>query len=205
MNKKYIKDEFFLTNSELEFRDCSVPKYTVFKIVEVNEKDSSYKIRFEVSLNGEPFEQIFYAHEIEGISLSDEEVLSFYKNELKSTQSSMQISEMSETVSNYILKKEQNVKKMFNEYWCEAYLKHEEFQSLSILDKIKKFQNKTILWELTKSEFLEMLQYCNIRIPKACLEVIYVRNDDTMRLTTNHKSQLKAVINAYNKLVNYNF
>ena len=203
MNKKYVKDEFFLTNSELKFKECSIPKNTVFRIVEVNEKDSNYKISFDTSSNGGAFEQTFYSHEIEEISLSDEEVLNFYKKELVTAQSSMQISEMCEVVSNYAVKKEKKVKQMFNEYWCEAYLKHEEFQSLNIADKIKKFQNKAVLWELTKGEFLEMLQYCNIRIPKACLEVIYVRNDDTMRLATNHKSQLKAVVNAYNKLVNY--
>ena len=205
MDKKYKKGEVFLTNTELNFDGEIIPANSILQIIETNVDGGGFRVCFEECSSGETMEQIFYAHEIEQISLSDEEVLRFFEDELEVAKSPIQISIISEKVSNYIFKKEPNIKAMFTDYWDKSFQKNESFQSLSVPDKLKEFQNKQVLWELTKSEFLEMLEHCNIRIPKACLEIIYVRNDDTMRLTTKHKAQTKAVSNAYNKLINYVF
>lgn len=199
----YRLGEYFLTSADLNFGGAIVPKWSLAQVIEVKCDGDNYKICFEsCSEEGEKI-QILEGNEFKEMILSDKEALNAFLLKLKDAESPMQISFISENVSDYIGTKNPDIKALFNEYWELVFFKNEEFESLCIADKIKKFQSRQVLWELTKSEFIQMLEYCSIRIPKACLEVIYVRNDNTMRLTTTHKAQIKAVFAAYEKLLNF--
>ena len=69
---------------------------------------------------------------------------------------------------------------------------------------IKEFQeNKEV--KLSAEEFVEALQFCKIRVPKACYTKLnYVRGDKLASLNTGSAKVWDTIFNAIDKLNNYN-
>lgn len=66
---------------------------------------------------------------------------------------------------------------------------------------IERFKNIQERFEVTRYEFIDMLEYVGIKPPKALNELESIRNDGTMAVYTGTKSKLNTILNTYNKFM----
>lgn len=75
-----------------------------------------------------------------------------------------------------------------------------------MIESVKEFQNKNNKIELEPYEFVDLLKFCKIRVPRCCYSVLkLISNDETMETKTFNKRDLISIYNAYDKLMKVNF
>ena len=73
-----------------------------------------------------------------------------------------------------------------------------------LVAEIKEFQDTKNIVEISSDRFIEMLEYCNIRVPKPCYGALTsVMNNKAMRTNTMSKSILNPMFNALKRLLSY--
>lgn len=75
-----------------------------------------------------------------------------------------------------------------------------------MIELVKEFQNKDNKIELENYEFVDLLKFCKIRIPRGCYTTLkLISNDSTMETKTFNKRSILSISSAYDKLMEVNF
>lgn len=201
MENKYQLGECFLTAMELSFKGEAVPKHSMVKIIETGVDGNEYKVHFMGCKHSLESIQTVEEREIDELALSDREAISYFINRLEASKTPTQVKELGDDVSMYVRKKSGETKALACDYWKHSLDKYDVFEAMKIKEKVQLFQQKEHLWEITKNEFVQMLEYCKIRVPKSCQYLTLIRNNETMKVETKNRAMIKTIYSAYDKLM----